>query len=86
MDLSAAEIEGLFEELGKREISVMIQIDQSLLVAGEDPWRLVISGPAVRDIGGIQIAACSTFRQCLENGLRELRRIPGDWEWMDIYL
>ncbi|MEU0957159.1 hypothetical protein ABZ353_33255 [Streptomyces niveus] len=85
MDLVAAEIEGLFEELGLRGVTLVIQVDHSLLATGESPWSILISGPAVRH-GGIQIESCRTFSECLESGLRKLREISDEWEWLEMYL
>ena len=85
MDLTAAEVERLFEELGMCGVTLMIQVEQSLIAVGKPPWEILVSGPAVPP-GGIQVGACSTFRQCLESGLRELRESPGDWGWLDVYL
>jgi hypothetical protein len=65
---------------------VVIYVEHALITAGDGPWTLSISGPAVRDISGIQVKNCGTFQQCLVSGLRELRRSPGDWEWLDLYL
>lgn len=84
MNLNASEVEGLFEELGARGVTVVVQIEHLLLAAGQDPWKLLMTGSGVRD-GGIQTRGCATFRECLEIGLGELQDGPGDWEWLDLY-
>lgn len=85
MDLTAAEIEELFEKLGMAGVTLLVHIEQPVLAAGGNPWTAQISGPAVRQ-GGIEVRDCGTFQECLQKSLTELRGGTGEWEWMDIYL
>ena len=85
MDLNAEEIEGLFEKLATNGITLLIQASRQTSGSGTSRWTVVLSGPAISGMD-IRLTDRSSFTDCLAGGLRALRAMRSDWDWLDLYL
>ncbi|GAB3920877.1 hypothetical protein GCM10029976_007070 [Kribbella albertanoniae] len=64
MSPSAAEVEELLERLGRAGVTLLIQIDEPRVAAGDAPWIAMASGPGA-PTGGFQVRGCETLEDCL---------------------
>ncbi len=79
--ISDAKIELLMAELGRSGITVILKFDHERSEEGGEPWTLVMSGPALAEVGYIR-SESSRLDELLDQGISRLREQPGDWEWL----
>lgn len=78
------DVELLMDQLGRAGVTVLLKVDHERMLTGHKPWTMVMSGPGVGEQGLIRTDA-PTLQNCLKYCLRELRKTPGDWGWLDLY-
>lgn len=83
-NLLAIDIEDLFIQLADRGTTVMVQVMKESEAIGNASWSLGISGSAISGYG-IQ-ASGNSLEESLKSGLRELRAMSTEWDWLDLYL
>ncbi|WP_018684424.1 hypothetical protein [Actinokineospora enzanensis] len=72
------DVEQLMDLLANSGVTVLLKADHERMAVGGRPWTLVLSG---LDDGGIRVESL-TMTACLDEGIAQLRRRPGDWEWL----
>lgn len=77
------DIELIMEALGEAGVTTVIKCDHERSVLGGKPWTLVMSGLALGSSGPIHTDSRS-LQDCLEFGFRELRKRPGNWDWLEL--
>ncbi|MFI5733143.1 hypothetical protein ACIA49_23725 [Kribbella sp. NPDC051587] len=85
MELTAAEVEELFEKLGQAGVNLSILVEPQVPVPVAGSWHVYMSGPGA-GAEGFQARGCHSFAECLDKALAALRHGPGDWHWLDLYL
>ena len=85
IELTAAEVEELFEKLGMAGVNLSIHVEPQFPVPVEGSWHVYMSGPGA-GVDGFQARDCSSFEECLQRALEALRNGPGDWQWLELYL
>ncbi|GAB3352371.1 hypothetical protein RMN56_07200 [Micromonospora halotolerans] len=79
------DVELLMDELGRRQIDVLIRVDRERMAQFNGrPWTMPLSGPG---LGGRQVIRVDTrtLPDALDHCLAELAACPGDWAWLDAY-
>jgi hypothetical protein len=75
------DVEQLMERLGRAGVMVILKVDEERLRECGRPWTLVLSGPGLGGRAHIRTEAV-TLRECLREGVTQLRQCPGDWDWL----
>jgi hypothetical protein len=79
------DIELLMDELGRRNIDVMIRVDRERMAEFPGrPWTMLLSGPGLGGRQAIRVDT-RTLPSALDHCLAELATCPGDWGWLDAY-
>ena len=79
------DIELIMETLGQSGVTALLKLDHERLAEGGKPWTFALSGPALGHANFIRVDTVG-MDDCLHQGLKMLRREPGDWEWVDAFL
>lgn len=75
------DVEKFMERLGCAGVTVILKIDDERVRESGDPWTLVMSGNGLGGRSFIRAEAAS-LSDCLGQGIAQLRKCPGNWEWL----
>ncbi|WP_405059321.1 hypothetical protein OG474_42265 [Kribbella sp. NBC_01505] len=84
MKLEDFDLAEFMQDVGRAGVSMMVRVDHERMGPGRRPWTVVLRGPQVGDRGVMRLDY-RRLEECLDAVVEQLRAIPGDWEWLELY-